>query len=332
MVAESPPFSGPSSAAPAASAPDTDARQRVLLVTGVLGAGKTTALHALEDLGWEAIDNFPIRLLERLIDSPEQARQSQHGDSGPDLQAPLAIGFDSRTRGFNPHLIIELVKRLSQRDDLQITTLYLDCSAEELQRRYNETRRRHPLAADMPVATGIAAERELMEPLRRWADIVVNTTAFSSNLLSHAIREQFTPDKGAAMTVTVTSFGFARGMPPVADFIFDMRFLDNPHWNPHLRPQTGKDPEVGAFVRRDPAYADAFARIRDLLLTLLPRFRAQGKAYVTIAFGCTGGRHRSVFVAEEIAAALREAGFSPTLLHRNLASRAADLVEGGATR
>ena len=327
MVAESPPLSRL-----AESAPEADGRQRVLLVTGVLGAGKTTALHALEDLGWEAIDNFPIRLLERLIDSPERTAGANSGDDRAELQAPLAIGFDSRTRGFNPHLIIELVKRLSQRDDLQITTLYLDCSAEELQRRYNETRRRHPLAADMPVAAGIAAERELMEPLRRWADIVVNTTAFSSNLLSHAIREQFTPETGAAMTVTVTSFGFARGMPPVADFIFDMRFLDNPHWNPQLRPQTGRDPEVGAFVRRDPAFADTFARIRDLLLTVLPRFRAQGKAYVTIAFGCTGGRHRSVFVAEEIAAALRDAGFSPTLLHRNLASRAADLVEGGGTR
>ncbi len=334
MVAESPPLSPP----PAAAEPKPDERQRVLLVTGVLGAGKTTALHALEDLGWEVIDNFPIRLLERLIDSPDRTVGLQSsddraaGDDRADLHAPLAIGFDSRTRGFNPHLIIELVKRLSLRDDLQITTLYLDCSAEELQRRYNETRRRHPLAADMPVSAGIAAERDLMEPLRRWADIVVNTTAFSSNLLSHAIREQFTPDQGQAMTVTVTSFVFARGMPPVADYIFDMRLLDNPHWDPQLRPQTGRDPEVGAFVRRDPAFADAFARIRDLLLTVLPRFRVQGKAYVTIAFGCTGGRHRSVFVAEEIALALREAGFSPTLLHRNLASRAADLVEGGATR
>lgn len=184
----------------------------------------------------------------------------------------------------------------------------------------------------MPVAAGIAAERELMAPLRRWSDIVVNTTAFTSNLLTQAIREQFTPEQSPEMTLTISSFGFARGMPPVADFIFDMRFLNNPHWDPELRPQTGKDPGVGAFVRRDPAYAEAFARIRDLLLSLLPRFRAQGKAYVTIAFGCTGGRHRSVFVAEEIAAALREAGFSPTLLHRNLASRAADLVEGGATR
>ena len=304
-----------------------EGRQRVLLVTGVLGAGKTTALHALEDLGWEAIDNFPIRLLERLIDSPDTT-----GTPGADMHTPLAIGFDSRTRGFNPHTIIEIVKRLSSRPDLQITTLYLDCTEDELLRRYNETRRRHPLAADMPVASGIAAERELMEPLRRWADVVVNTTAFSSNLLNQAIREQFTPEQGAEMTLTVSSFGFARGMPPVADFVFDMRFLNNPHWDPELRPQTGKDPEVGAFVRRDPAYADTFARIRDLLLTLLPRFRAQGKAYVNIAFGCTGGRHRSVFVAEEIAVALREAGFSPTLLHRNLASRAADLVEGGATR
>ena len=304
-----------------------EGRQRVLLVTGVLGAGKTTALHALEDLGWEAIDNFPIRLLERLIDSPNTTDAT-----GVDIHTPLAIGFDSRTRGFNPHTIIEIVKRLSSRPDLQITTLYLDCTEDELLRRYNETRRRHPLAADMPVASGIAAERELMEPLRRWADVVVNTTAFSSNLLNQAIREQFTPEQGAEMTLTVSSFGFARGMPPVADFVFDMRFLNNPHWDPELRPQTGKDPEVGAFVRRDPAYADTFARIRDLLLTLLPRFRAQGKAYVNIAFGCTGGRHRSVFVAEEIAVALREAGFSPTLLHRNLASRAADLVEGGATR
>ena len=305
-------------------------RQRVLLVTGVLGAGKTTALHALEDLGWETIDNFPIRLLERLIDSPDGAPGT--GTDPLDVHAPLAIGFDSRTRGFNPHGIIELVKRLTLRDDLQLTTLYLDCSEEELLRRYNETRRRHPLAADMPVAAGIAAERELMEPLRRWADVVVNTTAFSSNLLAHAIREQFAPESGMEMTVSVSSFGFARGMPPVADFIFDMRFLENPHWDKLLRPQTGKDPAVGAFIRRDPAFADVFARIRDLLLTVLPRFRAHGKAYVNIAFGCTGGRHRSVFMAEEIALALREAGFSPTLLHRNLASRAADLVEGGATR
>ncbi len=298
------------------------ARQRVLLVTGLLGAGKTTALRVLEDLGWETIDNFPIRMLERLIDSPAEA----------DLRAPLAIGFDSRTRGFDPHRVIARVKKLSQRDDLQLTTLFLDCAGTELERRYNETRRPHPLAGDMPAASGIAAERELLEPLRRWADVVISTTDFSANDLQQAIREQFAPEGGPEMTVTVTSFGFARGMPPLADLVFDMRFLDNPHWEPALKPLTGQDAAVGDYIRQDPTFAEAYAKIHDLLLTLLPRYRAQGKAYVTIAFGCTGGRHRSVFVAEQIAAALREAGFSPTLLHRNLGSRAADLVEGGQSR
>ncbi len=299
-----------------------DSRQRVLLVTGLLGAGKTTALRVLEDLGWEAIDNFPVRMLERLIDSP----------AGSDIRAPLAIGFDSRTRGFDPHRVIKLVKKLSERDDLQLTTLFIDCAGTELERRYNETRRPHPMAGDMPAASGIVAERELLEPLRRWADIVISTTAFSTNQLQQAIREQFAPEPGADMTVTVTSFGFSRGMPPIADLVFDMRFLDNPHWVPDLKPLTGQDAPVGDYIRRDPAFAEAYARILDLLLLLLPRYRAQGKAYVTIAFGCTGGRHRSVFVAELIAAALREAGFSPTLLHRNLGSRAADLVEGGQAR
>ena len=306
---------------PAESPADAE-RQRVLLVTGLLGAGKTTALRVLEDLGWEAIDNFPIRMLERLIDSP----------AGSDLRAPLAIGFDSRTRGFDPHGVIKLVQTLSGRTDLQLTTLFLDCAGTELERRYNETRRPHPLAGDMPAAAGIAAERELLEPLRRWADVVISTTDFSANDLQQAIRAQFAPEAGAEMKVTVTSFGFARGMPPLADLVFDMRFLDNPHWEPDLKPLTGQDQAVGDYIRKDPAFADAYARIRDLVLALLPRYQAQGKAYVTVAFGCTGGRHRSVFVAEQIAAALREAGFSPTLLHRNLGSRAADLIEGGQSR
>jgi UPF0042 nucleotide-binding protein len=184
----------------------------------------------------------------------------------------------------------------------------------------------------MPAAAGIAAERELLEPLRRWADVVISTTEYSANQLQQSIRAQFAPEPGAGMTVTVTSFGFARGMPPLADLVFDMRFLDNPHWEPELKPQTGQDRAVGEYIRKDPAFAEAYTRIRDLLLLLLPRYQAQGKAYVTIAFGCTGGRHRSVFVAEQIAAALREAGFSPTLLHRNLGSRAADLIEGGQSR
>lgn len=297
----------------------TPPRQRVLLVTGLLGAGKTTALKVLEDLGWETIDNFPIRLLDRLIDSPDAP--------APDLRPPLAIGFDSRTRGFDPNKVIDRVKKLVGRDDLELTTLFLDCAGQELERRYNETRRRHPLAQDLPAASGIAAERETMEPLRRWADMVISTTDFTSNDLQQAIRERFGRDAPMGTTVSITSFGFSRGMPPVADLVFDMRFLHNPHWDPQLRPQTGRDAPVGDFIRKDPAFAEAFGRIRDLILQLLPRYQAQGKAYVNIAFGCTGGRHRSVFTAELMAEALRAAGYSPSVLHRNLSARAADLVE-----
>lgn len=304
---------------PVDSPPSPPGRHRILLVTGVLGAGKTTALRALEDMGWETIDNFPIRLLERLIDSPDASDQ---------MHAPLALGFDTRTRGFNAHAMIELVKRLIEREDLQLSTLFLDCSSEELQRRFNETRRRHPLSAYMPAASGIAAERELIEPLRRWADVLINTTLFSTNDLQQAIREQFSLDGGPALTVTVSSFGFSRGMPPVADYVFDMRFLDNPHWVPELKPLTGRDAEIAEYIRKDPGFAPAYEQIRALLLTVLPRFQVQGKPYVHIAFGCTGGRHRSVFMAEQIGAALRAAGFSPTMLHRNLSSRAADVVEG----
>ena len=292
-----------------------DDRQRILLVTGMLGAGKSTALRALEDLGWEAVDNFPIRLFKRLV-GDDTAGQ------------PLAIGFDCRTRGFLPGDVIERVKNLQESDAILVTTLFLDCAGHELERRFNETRRRHHLAQDMPVATGIAAERELMSPLRRWADVLIDTTGYSQNDLQQRIRELFAATAPQGMTVTVSSFGFSRGMPPVADVVFDMRFLANPHWDPALQRLTGLDAEVGAYIERDPAFLSTFAKIRDLLVELLPRYDAQGKSYVHIAFGCTGGRHRSVFVAERIAEALRECGFSPTMLHRNLGSRAADMIEG----
>jgi len=290
-------------------------RQRLLLVTGMLGAGKTTALHELEDLGWETIDNFPIRLLWRLV-----------GEDSADHS--LAIGFDSRTRGFVAEDVIERVKKLGARDDVEVTTLFLDCAGPELERRFNETRRRHALAQDMPVEAGIWIERELMAPLRRWADVLVDTTDFTTNDLQQRIRELFSPTAPQEMTITVSSFGFSRGMPPLADLVFDVRFLDNPHWDPDLRELTGLDGPVGEHIERDEAFTSVFAKIRDLLLELLPRYAAQGKTYVNVAFGCTGGRHRSVYMAEKIAEALREGGFSPTVIHRNLGSRAAELIEG----
>lgn len=296
-------------------------RHDILLVTGMSGAGKSTSLRVLEDLGWEVLDNFPIRLLKPLIKEVTTAENA----------APLAIGFDSRTRGFVPNDIIELAKELVGRKDLNVTTVYLDCASDELERRFNETRRHHPLARERSALEGIRAERELMEPLRRWAESVIDTTELASNELRQMVRERFHRDDPSAQSVTISSFGFARGMPPLADLVFDMRFLENPYWVPALREQTGLDPAVGEYITARGDFDEVFQRIRDLVLSLLPRYRAQGKAYVHIAFGCTGGRHRSVYTAETMAGALRDAGFSPTVMHRNLASRAADQFEGPRT-
>ncbi|MBL4857600.1 MAG: RNase adapter RapZ [Erythrobacter sp.] len=289
--------------------------QRILLVTGMAGAGKTTALHALEDLGWEAIDNFPVRLLSSLVDAETEQ------------QSPIAIGFDSRTRGFVPAEIIEQCQALGARSDVELTTLFIDCSDKELERRYNETRRPHPMARERTVAGGIRAERELLEPLRNWAELLIDTGDFAPNQLQQVLRERFSTGGAGNMTVTVSSFGFARGMPPLADLLFDMRFLDNPHWVPELRELTGLDPAVAAHIEKDPGFAPAFSQISQTLLDLLPRYAAQDRGYLNIAFGCTGGRHRSVYSAERAAQVLRGAGFSPTVIHRNLRNRPADPLE-----
>ncbi|UYH55283.1 RNase adapter RapZ [Qipengyuania sp. SS22] len=295
-------------------ADDSPRKQHVLLVTGVSGAGKSTALQVLGDLGWETIDNFPIRLLGRVVGG---------GADNP----RLAIGVDSRTRGFAPDKIIELFKKFDRLDEVDVTTMFIDCGSGELERRYNETRRPHPMARGRTAMDGIKAERELLEPLRRWADIVIDTTDYSTNHLQQIVRERFADDAEPRMTVTVSSFGFARGMPPLADLMFDMRFLDNPHWIEELREQTGLDEAVGAHITADPAFAPAFNKITDLLLEVMPRYATQGRSYLNIAFGCTGGRHRSVYSAERAAEVLREAGFSPTVIHRNLGSRPADPLE-----
>lgn len=289
---------------------------RVLIVTGMSGAGKSTALEMLEDLGWETIDNAPVRLLEGLL------------TAGPAPETPLAIGVDSRTRGFDPAGILALLDRLLVARRSNASILFLDASRSAIERRYNETRRPHPLARGRPVGDGIKAERELLEPLRARAEMVIDTSDYASNQLQQVIRNQFGDDAQGAMTLTVTSFGFARGMPPLADLVFDMRFLDNPHWDPALRPLTGLDPAVAAHIEADPGFAPAFDRIRELVLELLPRYAEQGRAYLAIAFGCTGGRHRSVHAAERLAAALREAGHDPTVIHRNLPAGQAVPPEG----
>jgi UPF0042 nucleotide-binding protein len=290
----------------------TSPPKRILLVTGLSGAGKSTALRTLEDLGWEVVDNLPLSLLEHLLSTPP-------GKGGPRRRRPLAIGIDSRTRDFDAKRIVDQIKALADDRDFPVETLFFDCAGSELLRRYSETRRRHPLAPDRPATDGIAAERDLMAPLRRWADHVVDTTDTTPNALQQQLRDRFgTP--ADAPTLTVMSFGFARGLPRNADIVFDMRFLRNPYWQDDLRDLTGQEEAVAAYIAGDEGYA-AVEQIEALVLDLLPRYRAEGKSYVTVAFGCTGGRHRSVHVAARVAARLREAGFSPTLEHRDLASR-----------
>lgn len=304
-----------------ASLPDISQKKTVLLVTGLSGAGKTTVLQTLEDLGWEAVDNFPVRLILRLLDLP-----SPEGREAPSV--PLALGFDSRTRGFEPNKLISQIKALQRRDDLEITTVFLDCAGTEIERRYSETRRRHPLALDRPAIDGIAQERMLMEPLRRWAETVIDTSRLSANDLQNEIRDRFRVETDLKMNISVSSFGYSRGVPHNADLIFDMRFLRNPHWDNELRPLTGMDAPVSVYIEQDSAYSNAVEKIRDLLRFLMPLYDSQGKAYVNLAFGCTGGRHRSVHVAEQFAKWLREDGFSTSISHRNLLSRPIDALEG----
>ncbi|WP_353206700.1 RNase adapter RapZ [Sphingorhabdus sp.] len=294
--------------------------QKILLITGVSGAGKTTVLKTLEDLGWETVDNFPIKLAPQLLKIPASG-----SEDGPNT--PLALGFDSRTRGFDAGALIEQIKALQTQPNLEIMTLFLDCAGVEIERRYAETRRRHPMAQDRPAMDGVAIDRNLMEPFRRWAETVVDTSKLSAYDLQQVIRERFTSEKTPHSTITVTSFGFSRGVPHNADLVFDLRFLRNPHWDSALRPMTGMDASVAEYVAADPKYDEAMQKIRDLLRFLLPLYDAQGKAYINIAFGCTGGRHRSVHVAETFGNWLREDGFGLTVSHRNLTSRPIDALE-----
>ena len=294
--------------------------ERLLLVTGMSGAGKSTALNTLEDLGWEVVDNLPLKLLDRLLDTP--AAEGSARD-----HRPLAIGIDSRTRGFEAEAMVRRLGKLRQRAHYDVSMLFLDCAGAELERRYDETRRPHPLALDRPAVDGIMRERELLIPLRQAAEYLVDTTSLSRAELQHEMRTRFGQEHGPETVLSVISFGFARGLPRNADLVFDMRFLRNPHWDRVLKPMTGLEEPVGAYIAEDEAYEPALGQIEALLLTLLPRYASEGKAYVTVAFGCTGGRHRSVHVAERVARRLREAGFSPTVAHRDLATSPRDAVE-----
>jgi UPF0042 nucleotide-binding protein len=281
------------------------------------GAGKSTVLDALEDMGWDVVDNLPADLLDSFVHGTSQCRTS-----------PAAVGMDVRSRGFDPERLPELFRSMG---GVEPEILYLDCSGAELIRRYDETRRRHPLAPDRPAEDGIARERKITEPLRKAADSLIDTTDLSPAELRDELRLRYRGDSDQPV-LTVSSFAFARGISRTADLVFDLRFLPNPHWVDELRPLTGEDPAVLDYLRQDPAWNETIGRIEALLIDWIPRYWAAGKSYVTVAFGCTGGRHRSVAAAVEMTERLRQAGFAPNVRHRDLASPPSDTIEADPRR
>ena len=293
---------------------EPSAERALVLVTGMSGAGKSTALKILEDLGYEAIDNLPLSLLSDLV----QAR-----DNGS-RQGALALGIDSRTRGFDPGDIERyLGPLLGTEGPGAIALLFLDCETEVLRRRFSETRRPHPLAHDEPVDEGIQRERALLGWVRDRADITLNTSRLSVRDLRSIIAARFEPEARRAPAIFVLSFAYSQGVPPDADFVFDVRFLANPHHVPALRPLTGREPEVARRVRDDPAYDPFFEGMVAMLSPLLPAFERDGRSYLTIALGCTGGRHRSVAAAEHLAEVLGGGRWQVTVRHRDLDTEAA---------
>ena len=286
---------------------------RLLLVTGMSGAGKSTVLDALEDMGWDCVDNLPVALLADFV----------HGERQSGQNVPVAIGMDARSRGFDAEKLPDIIRSV---EGVRPEILYLDCAGAELIRRYDETRRRHPLAPDRPAEDGIARERGMTAALRQAADSVLDTTELTPSELREELRRRYGEDRDRPI-VTIASFGFARGISRTADLVFDMRFVPNPHWVDDLRPLTGLDQAVRDYCANDPGWAQMMDSTESLLGDLIPRYWAAGKTYLTVGFGCTGGRHRSVAAAVEMAERLRTAGITANIRHRDLSSKPSDSVE-----
>jgi UPF0042 nucleotide-binding protein len=284
--------------------PPDRALNQVVLVTGPSGAGRSTAIHHLEDLGFEAIDNLPLSLLDRLLGDPPAKR-------------PLALGVDTRNRDFETGALIELIDRLGTAPGIAISVLYLDCQPDVLIRRYSETRRRHPLAPAESPESGIRRDLDLLGPIRARADILIDTSDLNVHQLRAEIDRWFQAGS-TPLAVSLQSFSYKRGLPRGLDMAFDCRFLSNPYWEPHLRDGDGRDARVADYVRADERFFPFYDRVLDLTRLLLPAYAQEGKAHLTIGFGCTGGRHRSVTLVETLAKALAEDGQPVSIRHREL--------------
>ena len=283
---------------------------RIVFVSGPSGAGRSTAIRALEDLGFEAIDNLPLTLLPRLLD-------------GPPLARPLALGTDTRNRDYSAQALIGAVDRLDANPEYLTDLVYLDCAPEVLVRRYSETRRRHPLAPEDRPILGIELERDLLAPVRARAGILIDTSDLTPHDLRAEVQRWFAPGGQQSLALSIQSFSYKRGLPSGADLVLDCRFLANPYWQPALRDLDGRDPAVVDHISADPRFTPFLAQVTALLETLLPAYRDEGKAHLSVAFGCTGGQHRSVAMAEKLAAHLAQAGWQVSKRHREIERRGA---------
>lgn len=283
----------------------TDAHQLVIL-TGLSGSGKSTVLHAFEDMGFYCVDNLPVELIPIFA----ELHAAGEGDF-----ARAALLVDAR-EGVQLERLPPLLKHL--RKDHPITLVFIDATDDALLRRYSETRRPHPLGKALSVRESLRHERTLMEPIRKLADVVIDSTQFNVHELRSFITERFKNPDTRPILVSVVSFGYKYGVPSDADLVFDVRFLPNPHFVPGLRRYTGQDLKVQKYIRSFPQTGEFLRRIEGLLVYLIPHYIREGKSYLTIAFGCTGGKHRSVMLAEQVKKSLEKRGFSTKVVHRDI--------------
>jgi len=277
----------------------------LVIITGMSGSGKASVLKAFEDLGYYCVDNLPVELIPRFAELAVQSEETRRTALVVDVREGAKLG--------NLPAILKSVRRM-----IPTRVVFLEASDAVLLRRFSETRRPHPLGTDAPVKSALKEERRHLGVIRRLADFVIDTSKFNVHELRAHIKERFheqSPEK--SILVSSVSFGFREGVPEDADLVFDVRFLPNPHFVPEFRPLTGRHPKVAKYIRSFPQTKEFISRISDLLIYLLPHYIHEGKSYLTIAFGCTGGQHRSVMIAEEVGKHLRRAGYRVKVAHRD---------------
>lgn len=284
----------------------TKPAKELVIVTGISGAGKASALKTFEDLGYQAVDNLPLELLPEFADLVRKSDEIERA----------AIVVDVR-EGQTLDRLPDIIKHVKQL--LPTRVVFLDSQDAVLVRRYSETRRPHPLRRSETVSRSIVEERQLLDPIRNLADTLIDTSNFNVHELRAHIQNRFGhEDENKRLLISCLSFGFKNGVPLDADMVFDVRFLPNPHFVPEFRKKTGQDPKVAAYVRGFPQTEEFLGKVTDLMLYLVPHYIEEGKSYLTVAFGCTGGQHRSVMMAEEMAKRLGQAGYEVKALHRDM--------------